>query len=459
MYGVDIHYLPRQIITQNTVIKEVIESRFDNAYPIEAYIESFDGYSDNSTILSKFGIQALNELTLTISRERFKNYISPLIKNIPDIKLYTRPKEGDLIYFPLGRRLFEIKFVEHEKPFYQLNGLYTYQLRCELFRYQDEIINTGIEEVDVVVGGPTNPGGGEPGGPGGNDDVPPGTDDILYGNIINLTMVGLAVTATATTQIVNGGVRSVIISNRGGGYTQPPIVGFSSAPSGGIAAAGVAEMIGGIVVCNKNLSSSQQSVQRVLITNPGFGYTVAPSIKFTGDGSGASAIAVLGDGIVGVVSITNAGSGYVIPPTITFTGSASVSAAATAIVSAGGSITSIFLTNAGLGYTQIPSIVIGNPYLNSSGSFTFNEKVTGTVSGVTGIVRSWNSVTNILQVSNVTGNFVLGENIVGSASSASHYLRSVDTLASRSVYSENDEIEKEADGIIDFNEANPFGTP
>ena len=130
MYGVEVYYLPRQYVTEKTILKEVIESKFDNAYPIEAYVNNYEGYGDNSQLLSKFGIQATNELTVTISKERFELYISPLIKNIPNIKLSTRPKEGDLIWFPLGDRLFEIKFVEHEKPFYQPQKNYTYELRC-----------------------------------------------------------------------------------------------------------------------------------------------------------------------------------------------------------------------------------------------------------------------------------------------------------------------------------------
>jgi hypothetical protein len=117
MYGVEVHYLPEKYITEKTVMREVIESSFDRSYPIEAYVENFDGYGDNTTILSKFGIQALNELTIVISRERFEEYITPLIKDQANIKLSSRPKEGDLIYFPLGDRLFEIKFVEHEQPF------------------------------------------------------------------------------------------------------------------------------------------------------------------------------------------------------------------------------------------------------------------------------------------------------------------------------------------------------
>ena len=134
MYGVEVHYLPRKYATETTVIREVIQSNFDDAYPIEAYVDSYDGYAENPVLLSKFGIEATNDITLTISKERFEQYISPLMKNEADVKLSTRPKEGDLVYFPLGDRLFEIKYVEHEKPFYQLQKNYIYTLRGELFR-------------------------------------------------------------------------------------------------------------------------------------------------------------------------------------------------------------------------------------------------------------------------------------------------------------------------------------
>jgi len=446
MYGVEIYYLPRQYITEKTVLREVIESEFSSAYPIEAYINSYEGYSDNPTILSKFGIQALNEIVLTISRERYENYIAPLIKNQSNIKLSKRPKEGDLVYFPLGDRLFEIKYIEHEKPFYQLQGNYTYELRCELFRYEDELIDTSIDKIDDLISGA--------------DLTDPEKNPI--GNLVNLTMSGIGSTATATCAIVDGGVRFVTITNRGGGYTSTPTVGFTSAPTGGKTASAVAEMIGGIVVCNNNVDPKAKSVQKVLITNAGFGYTTPPKVKFSGGGgSGASATATIGDGIVGIITVTDGGSGYILPPTITFTGISSVSAAATAVVSAAGSITSINIINAGLGYTETPTITIGNPLLSSTGSFIFNEIVTGSQSGVTARVKSWNSVTKVLQVSNLTGDFVVGENIVGSASSASHYLRTIDNLPSISKdgFAANDEIEEEALEIIDFDESNPFGMP
>ena len=153
IYGIDVYYLPRQYITEKTVIKEVIQSEFNYAYPIEAYIDSYEGYGGQGTILSKFGIQELDDLNLIISRERYDTYIRELIKDLPDVKLSSRPKEGDLIYFPLGNRIFEIKYVEHEKPFYQLKQNYVYELRCELFRYEDEVINTGIDFIDNPDGG------------------------------------------------------------------------------------------------------------------------------------------------------------------------------------------------------------------------------------------------------------------------------------------------------------------
>ena len=444
MYGVEVHYLPRKYITEKTVMREVIESSFDRSYPIEAYVENFDGYGDNTTILSKFGIQALNELTIVISRERFEEYITPLIKDQANIKLSTRPKEGDLIYFPLGDRLFEIKFVEHEQPFYQLQTNYVYTLKCELFRYEDEVIDTGVDFIDDILSGSSGSG----------------ISTISLGAVQKLNMIGAGVTATAITTIVNGGIRFFTVTNRGGGYTHAPRVAISSAPSGGVTGIGSATLISGIVVCAENVNPAAKSVQSVEVINPGVGYTIAPQVLFFGDGVGAAATSTIGDGVVGIITITNGGGGYVGIPTITFTGIATVSAAATAIVSSAGTITQIRITNAGLGYTQPPSITIGNPpQIVGVGTFAFNEIVTGSTSGTTARVRSWNVITNVLEVSSVSGSFTPGESIVGTASSASRKLRSIDTFAVEDGYSDNNDIEIEAEDIIDFSSTNPFGMP
>ncbi len=453
MYGVEVHYLPRKYITEKTVIREVIESEFTDAYPLEAYVENYEGYSDNTTLLTKFGIQSSQEINFIISQERFETYIAPLIQNKPNIKLSKRPKEGDLIYFPLGNRLFEIKFVEHEKPFYQLQKNYVYVLKCELFRYEDEVIDTDIDEIDEILIGETD---------NLND-----TNNPILGNTQTLTLVGVGVTATAVVGIVTfGGIRFITVSNRGGGYTSIPIVGISSAPSGGVTGIATATMIGGIVVCNENVNSNAQSVQSVQIINPGFGYTVVPGVKFIGGGgSGAAATATIGNNIVGIVTLTNSGSGYSSSPTITFTnqifktGVTTVSAAATAIVSAAGTITAIQIINAGLGYSIAPSISISPPSMSSSGTFLFNETITGSLSATTAKVRTWSSITNILEVSNVSGEFIVGENIVGTASSASYQLRIVDLNANIDGFTDNSSIETEADLIVDFSESNPFGNP
>ena len=455
MYGVEVHYLPRKYLTENTVIKEVIQSKFDDSYPIEAYVDNFDGYNDNATILSKFGIQQQKELNLIISKERFETYISPLMKNEQNVRLSTRPKEGDLIYFPLGDRLFEIKFVEHEKPFYQLQKNYVYELRCELFKFEDEVIDTGIDSIDdVLIGGESD----------GLSDS--GTSSII-GNIQTLTLVGTGVTATAVVGIITaGGIRTITISNRGGGYTSTPRVAISSAPAGGITGIATAVMIGGINVCNQSANPASRSVQNVDIINPGAGYTVAPGVQFIGGGgAGAAATATIADGVVGVTTITAGGSGYVTDPTITFSnevflsGVSTAGAAATAIVSAAGTISGIHFITAGLGYSTAPTITISDPDMDSTGEFVFNEVVTGSSSGTTGRVRVWNSETNILEIANVTGTFTLGENIVGSTSGASHELRKVNINPIDDGFADNVNIENEADSIIDFSEQNPFGIP
>jgi len=433
MYGVEIYYIPRKYLTTNTVIKEVIESKFDSSYPIEAYVENYEGYSANPVILSKFGIQALNELSITISKERFENYITPLTKNLSNIELSTRPKEGDLIYFPLGDRLFEIKFVEHEKPFYQLQKTYVYTLTCELFRYEDEIIDTGITDID---------------------------DSIeVEANLQTLTLVAAGTTATAITTIANGGVISITVTNRGEKYTSVPTVAISSSPSPGGTAIGIATLISGIVNCDGTEIGSK--VQGVQIINPGYGYTVSPGIVFIGGGgSGAAATTRISNNSIGIVTITSGGSGYTTSPAVTFS-SPGIGTTATglAIVSAAGTISAIRITNAGAGYTTIPTITIGSPYMVGVGTFVLNETITGSSSGTTAIVKSWNSVSGELKITNTTGDFSIGETIVGSASSASYQLKSTQEYNTVNQYPQNNEIEIEADEILDFSESNPFGNP
>jgi|TARA_Y100000022_G_scaffold170841_1_gene157043 hypothetical protein len=448
MYGVEVHYMPRRYVTEKTVIREVIESEFKDAYPIEAYVENFEGYGDQTTILSKFGIQSTQEITLTISKERYEAYISPLMRGQEDIKLSTRPKEGDLIYFPLGDRLFEIKFVEHEKPFYQLQKGYVYTLKCEMFRYGNEVIDTDVDEIDDTIT---------------SSLVDEDGDGIVEGSAFTrvLNLLGAGTTATATvSEICDGGIRFINVTNRGGGYTYNPRVGISSSPTAGKSGIATATRIANIVACELNVNPGSQSVQRVDIINPGCGYTQPPGIRFIGDGVGAAATSAIGNGVAsGVISITDGGSGYIqsLPPTVTFSGVATVSAAATAVVSAAGTISAIRYTNSGLGYTAVPTITIGAPNLTGIGTYQKNETVTGSSSGTTAVVVSWTASTNKLEVFRATGDFTVGEQIVGAASSASYKLNT--TTFPESGFTSNQEIEDAADNIIDFTETNPFGMP
>ena len=248
-----------------------------------------------------------------------------------------------------------------------------------------------------------------------------------------------------------------------------PTVEISAAPSGGLTAVGIATMIGGINVCNLNANPRLKSVQSVNVVNPGFGYTVAPSVTFRttdGTGSGAAATTVLGDDIVGVVTVTNAGGGYVSNPVITFTseifkaGVTTASASAVPIVSAGGTITAIHITNAGAGYSVAPTVSIAAPPSGSNaGNFAFNEIVTGSTSNTTARVRSWDADTNVLEVASASGSFSAGETLTGSTSGAIRVLRTIDKTIDNDPYADNFDIETAADSILDFTEQNPFGIP
>jgi hypothetical protein len=434
IHGIDVYYIPRQYVNEKTIIKEVIESEFNNAYPIEAYLNSYEGYDGQGTILSKFGIQELDDVSLIISKERFELYITPLIQNLTNIKLSSRPKEGDLIYFPLGDRLFEIKYVEHEKPFYQLRENYVYELRCELFRYGDEVLDTGVNFID--------------------DNVE------NEGYIQTLTLVGASSTATAVASSVNGGVRLINIVNRGSGYTSTPIVNISNSPILNGNATGIATMISGIVdICEPD--GNLLRVQGVQVTNPGFGYTIAPKVVFVGGkGSGAEAVSVIANGVVGIITITNGGSGYVTPPLVSFNSPISGEIARAVTVIENGSVTQIRLLDAGFGYqSSQPIIQIGSPPVSGTGSFRVNEVVIGSSSGTKGRVKTWNSQTNILELSNITGTFGLGELLVGQTSGAEYKLANLNVNNTNDPYAQNQDIQIEANSIIDFSEKNPFGTP
>jgi hypothetical protein len=433
IYGVEVIYIPRKFVRKETILREVSSSKFDDNFALEAYISNYEGYSGQGDILTKFGMSLKDDLSLIISKERYEDFIAPFLEgdNDEEIVLSSRPREGDLVYFPLGQRLFEVKFVEHEQPFYQLGKLYVYELKCELFEYEDEVIDTSIDEIDTQI------------------------EDEGY--ITTLTLIGLGRTATALATIGIGYIREITLNNDGYGYTFPPIVSISTAPSGGVTA--TAEVI-------TTLNSGIYSIKDVFLTNAGIGYTVPPIVSIIGNGVGAAATCTIEKTNFGVVSIDiiDNGVGYSTSPVVrSVLGEPSLESSLESVIGIGQSVKYIRILDPGVGYVTSPQISIDPPpILTGIGTYLFNEIVTGSRSGTTARVKSWDFDTKILKVSfvnNVTPNgFFPGETIVGSTSNAQYSVNTYSNSNPYDTYGDNLHIQNEADLILDFSESNPFGT-
>ena len=525
MYGVDVTYLPRKVVNRDSIFREIESSKFDDSYTLEAYVNTYEGYSGQGDVMSKFGLSIKDELTLTISRERYEDFITPFLESETDseIVLSNRPREGDLVYFPLGQRLFEVKFVEHEDPFYQLGKNYVYLLKCELFEYEDEVIDTGVDVIDTQV--------------------------EEEGYITTLKLVGSGQTASASALINSKYVREIFLNNDGNGYTSPPIIKFDDSPaSGGTATAiGILTTRGGITslksiqmtnagygytsvpqiyftsdvgtgaaaTCSIE-SSDTKGVVAITVTDGGTGYTSAPDVTIGNPTAGAAATATVSEtgtitaitlstggvnyidfpsvtianppsvgvgvgttavgiasvtaGIVTTITITNAGFGYTntAVPSVTIDNSAGIktstnvltNATAVATITTGNIVNAIRVVNPGVGYTQVPSVTIADPPLITGiGTYQFNEEVVGSTSGARARVKNWNQDTGTLKIDILNGlDFSPGELVVGSASSATYATDTFDDTDIYDEYNQGDEIETEADLLLDFTQSNPFGT-
>jgi len=145
IYGHDVYYIPRTIVNTDAIFNEDALSKFGSAYQIEMYVENTDGFEGDGDLLSKFGVEVRDAMTLVIATRRWEELVGRFQNPVE-----ARPQEGDLIYFPLVKGLFQITFVEDESPFYQISNLPTFKLSCELFEYGNEAIDTGVEEIDVI---------------------------------------------------------------------------------------------------------------------------------------------------------------------------------------------------------------------------------------------------------------------------------------------------------------------
>jgi len=145
MYGQDVYYLPREIVNKDKIFVDDVPSRFGNAYKIEMYIENTEGFGGEGDLFTKFGVELRDQATFIVARKRWKEMVgNRLAEN------NFRPREGDVIFLPLSKSLFQIEKVETETPFYQLSQLPTFRMTCELFEYSDEDFDTQISDIDVV---------------------------------------------------------------------------------------------------------------------------------------------------------------------------------------------------------------------------------------------------------------------------------------------------------------------
>jgi len=142
--GRDMLFMPRSLVNLDELFGEDTISKFEYAFPIEMYITTVQAFEGPGDILSQIGIDIKDRVGLVVARKRFRQEVTSVL---PDV---IRPREGDLIYFPLSKTTFEINFVEHENPFYQVGALYTYALTCEVFTYSNEEIQTGNSAVDSI---------------------------------------------------------------------------------------------------------------------------------------------------------------------------------------------------------------------------------------------------------------------------------------------------------------------
>lgn len=143
IYGQDVYYLPRKIINEDAIFNETLLNEYGKAFNIEMYVENIDGFEGEGDILSKFGLEMRDQMTLVVANRRWEQLVGRF-QPVPE----RRPQEGDLIYFPLVKGLFEIRYVQEESPFYQIQNIPVFKLKVELFEYSNEAIDTGVAEID-----------------------------------------------------------------------------------------------------------------------------------------------------------------------------------------------------------------------------------------------------------------------------------------------------------------------
>lgn len=206
-YGQDVYYIPREIVNKDPIFLDDVPSRFSDAYKIEMYIENTEGFDGEGDLFTKFGIELRDQATFVVARRRWKGLIGEYLE-----ENNFRPREGDVIYLPLSKSIFQIIKVETETPFYQLSQLPTFRLQCELFEYNDEDFDTGIDELDDIE-----------------------YEGAFQYKLTMRTRDGSGSLPTATTTInEQGTLQDITLSSVGRGYTTAPTISFNLPAAGTI---------------------------------------------------------------------------------------------------------------------------------------------------------------------------------------------------------------------------------
>ena len=437
----DVYYIPRTFVREATIMREITSSAFNSYFVIEAYLNNFDGYGGQGDIMSKFGIQVKDEVTLTVSRERYENYIAPFMnsrmlflmnspKDDGELISIHRPREGDLIYFPLGRRLFEIKFVEHEQPFYQLGKGYTYELQCELFEYEDEVLDTSIDEIDSAI--------------------------LSKGDITTLELVPLSNRAEVSVSLGTGYIKDLILLNEGSNFTEAPVIQIEPPRVGTDP-----NVVSILTTPTNNIDTP--AIKQLVVFRSGSGYTEDPRVEVIGDGKGALIRAGISTSL-GIVEfdVENQGAGYAEDADIIVYDAENNIVAEGKALTDGAKIVAAVVTNPGENLTEDITAVVSAPASSGEGEFIYNEIVVGKSSGTRARARVWDSVKKELQITNIDpeGKEVVwtpGEVIEGETSGARYSLAKYnDEQTIQDAYSQNDEIEDVAEEIVDRTEYNQF---
>ena len=413
MFGMDILYCPREIMLTDGVFNEEVIGQFNDSYIIEAYMENFDGFQGGGDLLTKFGVAQTDEITMIISQQRFSDLISQFLLLDTDYQAPERPQEGDLIYLPLTSNYFEIKFVEHEEPFYQLGKGYVYKLRAELFEYSDE-----------------------------QGDVFAGDDEIVdYGYTVKhyyLTTAG--VTATGDAVLSNGALTNIFITNNGSSYNETPSITITGDGQDATAEAFLVNITlsGGSPTKSAVIRGvvKEGQIRSVNIVDGGENYDEdRVTMNVTAPDSGginATLVPTFTNGVLTAINILSGGSGYK-------------------------SVKLIDITNGGSGYTNATVAFTAAPS-GLTGAFAVPEQVTGATSSATAQLVEWDAQEGFIKLKSPTGSFLIGEAIVGDTSGATIILDNRNEQATADPkYSESVTFESLGDDIMDFSESNPFG--